>query len=211
MTKALGSTSIRHPTLSRHIDVESTSIRESFLSSISFAGALIDYSVIFFCRSPECSLSHAWSINLGTVWLPPRTIYHRGCVGICQCQPGVSSTNRYVITYPCLDFVGGLNKTTIEVKAWMGNYISSWTMDLITYPCPNASQLLLVKWSPPWMVNYYPLDYLKVYIWISILIPTWISNHMPSKVWDDITYPFSNFNSCTIAVWEWLIVSSCSL
>ena len=23
-----------------------------------------------------------------------------------------------------------------------------------------------------------------------ILIPVWINNHMPSKVWDEITYPF---------------------
>ena len=26
------------------------------------------------------------------------------------------------------------------------------------------------------------------------LIPAWISNHTPSKMWDEITYPFPNFN-----------------
>ena len=36
------------------------------------------------------------------------------------------------------------------------------------------------------------------------LIPAWISNHMPSKVWDEISYPFPNFNSCTVEVWEWI-------
>ena len=30
------------------------------------------------------------------------------------------------------------------------------------------------------------------------LIPAWISNHMPSKVWDEITYPFLNFNGVTV-------------
>ena len=30
-------------------------------------------------------------------------------------------------------------------------------------------------------------------------------NHMPSKVWDDITYLFPNFNGCTIDVWECII------
>ena len=30
----------------------------------------------------------------------------------------------------------------------------------------------------------------------------WISNHMPSKVWDVITYPFPNFNSSAVEVWE---------
>ena len=33
-------------------------------------------------------------------------------------------------------------------------------------------------------------------------IETWISNPMSSKVWDEITYPFPNFNGAT--VWEWM-------
>ena len=33
-----------------------------------------------------------------------------------------------------------------------------------------------------------------------ILIPAWIYNHMPSKVWDGITYPFPNFNGCTAKI-----------
>ena len=32
------------------------------------------------------------------------------------------------------------------------------------------------------------------------LIPAWISNHMPGKVWGEITYPFLNFNGCTVEV-----------
>ena len=32
------------------------------------------------------------------------------------------------------------------------------------------------------------------------LIPAWISNHTPSNVWDGITYPFLNFNGCTVEV-----------
>ena len=30
-------------------------------------------------------------------------------------------------------------------------------------------------------------------------IPEWISNHMPNKVWDEITYPFPNFNGGTVS------------
>ena len=33
------------------------------------------------------------------------------------------------------------------------------------------------------------------------LIPAWISKHTLRKVWDEITYPFPNFNGCTIEVW----------
>ena len=35
------------------------------------------------------------------------------------------------------------------------------------------------------------------------LIPAWISNHMPSKVWDEITCPFPNFSGTAVEVWEW--------
>ena len=35
-------------------------------------------------------------------------------------------------------------------------------------------------------------------------IPAYISNHMPSKVWDEITYPFPNFNGAAVEVWEWI-------
>ena len=31
-----------------------------------------------------------------------------------------------------------------------------------------------------------------------------ISNHIPSKSWDEITYPFSKFNTCSIKVWKWI-------
>ena len=36
------------------------------------------------------------------------------------------------------------------------------------------------------------------------LIPAWISNHVSGKVWDEITFPFPNFNGCTVEVWKWI-------
>ena len=38
--------------------------------------------------------------------------------------------------------------------------------------------------------------------YIGTLIPAWISNHMPSKMWYKITSPFPNFNGCTFDVWN---------
>ena len=40
-------------------------------------------------------------------------------------------------------------------------------------------------------------------LWLGSPIDT-ISNHMRSKVWDEIIYPFSNFNGATVEVWEWI-------
>ena len=36
------------------------------------------------------------------------------------------------------------------------------------------------------------------------LIPAWISNPMPSKVWFGKTYLFPNFNGCIGEIWEWI-------
>ena len=30
------------------------------------------------------------------------------------------------------------------------------------------------------------------------------THHMPNKVWNEIFYPFPNFNDCTVEVWEWI-------
>ena len=35
-----------------------------------------------------------------------------------------------------------------------------------------------------------------------ILTQTWISNYLHHGVWDEITYPFPNFNGATDEVWE---------
>ena len=37
-----------------------------------------------------------------------------------------------------------------------------------------------------------------------IIFLAWIRNHMPGKVWNEVTYPFANFNGTTVEVWEWI-------
>ena len=47
---------------------------------------------------------------------------------------------------------------------------------------------------------------------LGALLLTWFNfnpsmdkyNHMPCNVWDEITYPFLNFNGCTVEVQEWI-------
>ena len=36
------------------------------------------------------------------------------------------------------------------------------------------------------------------------IISVWISNHMLHEVWNDITYPFPNFNGCTVEIWQFI-------
>ena len=37
------------------------------------------------------------------------------------------------------------------------------------------------------------------------VIPEWINKYIHDKVWDEITYPFQNFNSATVEVSKWII------
>ena len=48
---------------------------------------------------------------------------------------------------------------------------------------------------------YYVTGHLEPFS-LTILISAWISNHIPSKVWGEITYQLPNFNDCNIAIWE---------
>ena len=59
-----------------------------------------------------------------------------------------------------------------------------------------------------WELKFFQCHRGPLYWYGLTLIPAWISNHIPAKVWDGITYPFPNFSGCTIEVWEW-ISNSC--
>ena len=51
---------------------------------------------------------------------------------------------------------------------------------------------LLFNWSLT------PMDSSSPYYHELTLIPAWISNDMPSKVWDDIIHPFQNLNGTIV-------------
>ena len=50
------------------------------------------------------------------------------------------------------------------------------------------------------MVNYWDTFHRH----ILTLISACISNYVHYNVWDEITYPFPNFNGGTVEVWEWI-------
>ena len=52
------------------------------------------------------------------------------------------------------------------------------------------------------VINPYTRDPFYKHGWT--LIPTWINDHMPSKVWGQVNHPFPNFNCATVEVWEWI-------
>ena len=55
----------------------------------------------------------------------------------------------------------------------------------------------------PWFQRRFSKAATESSAWESDYIPvapTWISNHTLSKVWEEITYPFLNFNGATVEV-----------
>ena len=51
----------------------------------------------------------------------------------------------------------------------------------------------------------YPIRYAHGLLCYGLtLIPARICNHNHYRVWDVITYPFPNFNGCTVEVWDWI-------
>ena len=90
--------------------------------------------------------------------------------------------------------------------------ISHFYMDVITYPCHKLDVGIINMSVKRALANF---TNLQTKLWTSsspfyyhglTLIPSWISNcnYIHSKVLDEITYSFLNFNACTVEVWEWL-------
>ena len=88
---------------------------------------------------------------------------------------------------------------TLAVQSYRGR-VNPW--DGITYPCANFNDSLSepqLKSRHRWEIAY-PRQQLV------FLLPTRFNfnpsvdkfNHMPRKMWEDVTYPFLDFNCCKV-------------
>ena len=119
--------------------------------------------------------------NMHTVWLcfyfVPMACLVDACWLICTCTPGQAP-----LLCQCL---------------WRNNggWRSRWQI-----PNPNKT------WQSVNRVHS-SSDMLYLgrpsYLHELTLIP-WINNHIHYKMWDEIIYPFTSFNDCTVEVWEWI-------
>ena len=84
----------------------------------------------------------------------------------------------------------------VQIMAWRlpgVKPLSIWTNDGIVY-CIYVSfgGYRGVDWLHHCLLGWLP----------GAPLLTWISNHTHHNVWDEITYPFLNFNGATVEVWE---------
>ena len=138
---------------------------------------------IFLTNSPVVSLSrrqnaHVTTLVQAIVWcLKASTHHHNRCWLIVTRFPGNWGTYLNVLSVetPLISI------SKLHLKNKLAIIYSRYKYQCCNCRWKNAN----LCWSPG---AFY---YKKL-----TLIPTWISNHIPSKVWNEIT--------CTVEVWEWI-------
>ena len=58
-------------------------------------------------------------------------------------------------------------------------------------------------WALPVFLMIWVVTWVPFYWYGLTLISVWISNHMPSKVWDEIIHPFPDLNGATCNGWNY--------
>ena len=114
-------------------------------------------------------------IGLGTI--------HLGAISLEVLYISIYKTNLNITFLKLLPYLPGANEL-MELSQ------GSWKHDITAPGCTSfvsSENLTLESLLLTWF-NF----------------PAWISNHLPSKVWDEITYPLRNFNGATIDIWEWI-------
>ena len=66
----------------------------------------------------------------------------------------------------------------------------------------QTAMCMFMSWSASTITSF-SYQWSLLLTWFN-LDPAWISNFIHHKIWDEITYPFPNFNGCTVEVWEWM-------
>ena len=82
-----------------------------------------------------------------------------------------------------------------QSAAWLGTHYQRVLIPIQYTVLGDAVITRPVFSQPPTIDTYGPF-----YKHGLTLIPAWIGNHMHYKVWDEITYPFLNFNGATVEV-----------
>ena len=94
-----------------------------------------------------------------------------------------------------------------DIQIWSCSYLK-WYPE--TRKLPQCKNLLACQEFNGFMLQKFVIINCKVpicgpFYWHGLtLIPPWISNYMPRKVLNEITYPFLNFNGCTVEVYKWI-------
>ena len=137
------------------------------------------------------------------------------------------------VAYSIRDFVGHgnwqlcvflkpLSKLNLTFVNWGDIYLRAISMEMVNYQSVLENfrlrsksktdiiielfQIVFAIWWHDAMGAFIIIIFLQeplLLIWINFN-PTMNKNNNHHKVWDEITYPFPNFNGATVEVWEWI-------
>ena len=80
------------------------------------------------------------------------------------------------------------------------------TLTMLNWLGETTCSIISQYWDgpPSWSTSAWKTTSSPFYQHGLTLIPAWMNNYIHYKMWDEITYPFLNFNGCTVEVQEWL-------
>ena len=155
------------------------------------------------------------------VWNSSRVLWDMEWVHSGICEVGLfyaltsvygSHPDKWISRAPVVE------RLAIELGTWISNYIHITIQFIIIHSCLNFNRSwakpLLKLWQGWVMISQRKLGAIA-HPCLSLQGPhllTWIKFH-PNidmqlhplyRVWDEITYPFPNFNGTTVEAWEWI-------
>ena len=94
----------------------------------------------------------------------------------------------------------------LSVIQYVGLYVFSLPIPLVMIEMIYILCLFIITKSEAWTIvpHCLGLGHETMVSAVCLSLFLWISIHMSSKVYDEITYQFLNFNGCTIDVYEWI-------
>ena len=109
---------------------------------------------------------------------------------------GVPGVSPYAYMCVCVSLVL-IHEIVCLQRQWTSRTSKLPLATLRTHPMDWVTRWIYIEHGPRNMMRY------SANIQTVSLIAAWIANYIHYKVWDEITYPFTNFNSATVEVCEW--------
>ena len=128
---------------------------------------------------------------------------HRMTMSFNEWIAYLSVSNYYNLSWPEMFlWQNNLNSKVFILRSHRSDQRLVWSQSTyVDIIFDNFSIFLSLATNPHAMLDFV-INHIPAFLWSCEwrIIPAWISNQTPCKVWDGITCPFLNFNGATVEV-----------